>query len=127
VRRGRGEYDSAYGCFLFCGLAALLGSLMEAIPKDEGTTVLLGFFVAIPLAFASFLAFVGGIVFCLRLWKHWPLVLLSGMSALFVTALFTGYGSTAFYYAASVIYGAGVVVICGTWFVIYRRRWSASH
>jgi len=30
----RVEYDLAYGCFLVCGLAALAGSLMEAVPSS---------------------------------------------------------------------------------------------
>ena len=122
VKRGRVEYDCAYGCFLFCGLAALSGSLMEAIPKDEGTTVLLGYFVAIPLVLASFVALLSGIVLCLRLWKHWPLVILSAMSVLFVAALFIGHGSATFYYAVSITYSAGVVAICARWFLILRTK-----
>ena len=114
----RADYDRAYGCFLFCGLAALLGSLMEEIPKDEGTAALLGFFVAIPLVVASFAALVCGIVLSMKLPKHWSLVLLPGMSILFVAALFTGYGST----AISIVYGAGVVTVSGVWFLILRKR-----
>lgn len=114
----RAEYDRAYGCFLFCGLAALVGSLMEVIPKDEGAAALLGFFVAIPLVVASFVALVGGIVLGMKLPKHWSLVLLPGMSILFVAALLTGYGST----AISIVYGAGVVSVSGVWFLILRKR-----
>ena len=122
----RVEYDLAYGLFLFCGLAALLGALMEAIPKDEGTAALLGFFVAIPLVIASFAALVGGIVLCMRLPKQWPLVILSGMSALFVAGLFIVNGSSAFYYAISIVYGAGVVAISGLSLLILRRRGGSN-
>lgn len=118
----RAQYDLAYGCFLVCGLTALLGSLMEAIPKDEGTAALLGFFVAIPLVLASFAALVVGVGLCIRLPNRWPLVILSGMSVLFVAALLTGYGSTPFYYATAIVYGVAVVTISGVWFLILRRR-----
>ena len=114
----RVEYDWTYGCFLFCGVAALLGSIMEALPKDEGTAALLGFFVAIPLAVASFVALVAGIVLCMQLPMHWQLVVLAGMSVLFVGALLTGYGST----SIAIVYGAAVVAISGVWFLILRER-----
>ena len=114
----RSKYDRAYGCFLICGLAALLGSIMEVVPKDEGTAALLGFFVAIPLALASFAALAVGIVMCTQLPMHWSRVVLSGMSVLFVAALFTGYGSI----AIAIVYGAGVVAICGVWFLSLRER-----
>jgi hypothetical protein len=61
---------------------------------------------------------VGGIVLGMKLPKHWSLVLLLGMSILFVVALFTGYGST----AISIVYGAGVVAVSGVWFLILRKR-----
>ena len=118
----RGEYDLAYGCFLGCGLAALLGSLMEAVPKDAGTAALLGFLVAIPLVFASLAALVFGVVQCIRLPNRGRLVVLSAMSVVFVVALVAGQGSKGFYYAISITYGLAVVWISGAWFLILRRR-----
>lgn len=126
MNRRRGEYDLAYGCFLVCGLTALLGSLMEAVPKDEGTAALLGFLVAIPLVFASFAALIVGTVQCIRLPNRRRLVILSGISVLFVVALFTGDGSKGFYYAISIIYGLAVVGVSGAWFLILRRRGVAE-
>ena len=122
VKGKRFECDLAYGCFLFCGLTALIICVMGAIPKDEGTAALLGFFVAIPLVIASIAAMVVGIILCVRLWKKWPLVILSGMSILFIAELFTEYGSTAFYNAVPIVYGVGVLVISGLWFLVLRRR-----
>jgi hypothetical protein len=122
----RGEYDLAYGCFLGCGLAALLGSLMEAVPKDAGTAALLGFLVAIPLVLVSFAAMVVGTVQCIRLPNRRRLVILSGMSVLFVVALVTGHGSEGFYYAICITYGLAVVWISGAWFLILRRRGVAA-
>jgi hypothetical protein len=122
MNKRRGEYDLAYGCFLICGLAALLASLMEAVPKDAGTAALLGFFVAIPLVLVSFGALVVGIVQCIRLPNRRRLVILCGMSVLFVVALVTGHGSTAFYYVISITYGLAVAWISGAWFLILRRR-----
>jgi uncharacterized membrane protein YuzA (DUF378 family) len=54
----------------------------------------------------------------MQLPKPWSLVLLSGMSVLFVAALLTGYGSM----AISIVYGAGVVALSGVWFLKFRKR-----
>ena len=56
MKKERLEYDPAYGCFLLCGLTALIISTIGAIPMDDNTAAGLGFLVAIPLAIASLLA-----------------------------------------------------------------------
>lgn len=123
VNERRTDHDWAYACFLFCGLAALLGSLMEVIPKDEGTTALLGFFVAIPLALASIAALIGGVAFWItRLPKDWGLAGLSGTSILFAATLLTGRGSI----LIAVIYGSAVFAACGVWFLVVRSRYGAA-
>ena len=113
----RREYDFAYGCFLVCGLAALFGSLIEIVPKEDGAAALLGFYVALPLVLASFAALVGGIVQCIRLPKRERLVIMSIMSLLFLVALFTDHGSV----TISVLYGLGVGWMSGEWFVVTRK------
>ncbi len=118
----RPQYDLAYGCFLLCGLTALIISAMSALPMDSGTAGGLGFLVALPLFLTSLLAMVFGVVLSVRLWKDWSLVNLSGMSLLFIVELLTEVGSTAFYNAVPVVYGIGVVVIFGVWFLVLRRR-----
>jgi hypothetical protein len=122
VKGERVKYDWAYGSFLLCGLAALLGGFMEVIPKDAGTIVLLGYFVAIPLALVSFIALIVGIVLWMRLPKHWALSGLSTISTLFVATLLAGHGSV----VISIVYGVGVVAISGLWFLILRRRYVAA-
>jgi hypothetical protein len=122
VKGDRVEYDWAYGCFLLCGLATLLGAFMEVIPKDEGTIVLLGFFVAIPLALVSFIALIVGIVLWIRLPKHRSLSALSAISILFVATLLAGHGSV----VISIAYGVGVVATSGLWFLIRRKRHVAA-
>jgi len=112
------RFDLAYGCFLFSGLAALLVSLMGQIPMDDVTAAGLGFFVVIPLVGAWFIALVIGIVLSIRPPRHWALVILAVMSALFVSGLFIGVGQT----EISIVYGVGVVAISGCWFLIIRKR-----
>lgn len=118
----RSEYDLAYGCFLLCGLMVLIISAMSAIPMDSGIAGGLGFLVAIPLFLTSLVAMVSGLVLSVRLWKDRPLVILSGMSILFIAEFLTEYGSTAFYNAVPVVYGVGVVAISSVWFLVLRRR-----
>ena len=45
MKAGRLKYDFAYGCFLFCGMTALLVTLMGKAAKDDNTSALLGFFL----------------------------------------------------------------------------------
>ena len=114
----RTDHDIAHGCFLFCGLAALLVSLMEKIPMDDVTAAGLGFFVAIPLVGLSFIALFIGIVLSIRPPRPWSLVVLTGMSVLFVAGLFSGGGPGEIY----AVYGVVVVTISGVWFLITRKR-----
>jgi hypothetical protein len=126
VSSTRAQYDLAYALFLFCGLAALLGILMEAIPKDEGTSALLGFFVAIPLAGGALVALLVGITLSIRLPKRWPLVTLAGSSVMFVIGLLIGSRSAGYYYAICIVYGTVVIALSGVWFFVLRRREAAG-
>lgn len=124
MKKTRFQYDLAYSCFLFCGLTILAFSILSAlpIPMGSGAAGYIGFFVAIPLFLALLVAMAAGIILSARLWKHWPLVILSGMSVLFIAEIFTEYGSTAFYNAFPIVYGIGVVSITGAWFLVLRKR-----
>lgn len=122
MKKNRSAYDLAHGCFLLCGLTALAIGAMSAIPLDPGIAGGVGFLVAIPLSLASLAAMVVGIVLTVRLWKQWTLVFLSGASVLLTVELLIEYGSTTFYNAVPIVYGAGVVAICGAWFLVSRRR-----
>ncbi|OFW09457.1 MAG: hypothetical protein A3G20_07000 [Acidobacteria bacterium RIFCSPLOWO2_12_FULL_59_11] len=93
-----------------------------AIPMDPGTAGVLGFLVAIPLALASLAALVVGVVLSLLLWRHWPLLLLSGMTVLFVAEIIAEVGPAAFYNAAPFLYGIGSLAICGIWFSVLRGK-----
>ena len=97
-------------------------SAMSVIPMGSGMAGGLGFLVAIPLFLVSLAAMLVGIVQSLRFWKEWSLVILTGMSILFIAELVTEYGSTAFYNAVPIVYGVGVVAISGVWFLVLRRR-----
>jgi hypothetical protein len=122
VNKNRSKYDLAYGCFLLCGASALVVGVLSATPMDSGAAGGLGFLVAIPLALASIVALVVGIVLALLLWKHWPLLLLAGMTILFVTEIVTEAGPVAFYNAVPLLYGIGSLVICGIWFSVLRAK-----
>jgi len=87
MKRGRLKYDLAYGCFLFCGMTALLITVFGKAAKDDNTAALLGFFVAIPLALASFAAMVAALVLSAIHWRHWPLLILSALTVLSVTLI----------------------------------------
>jgi len=89
---------------------------------DSGAAGVLGFLVAIPLALVSIAALVVGIVLSLSLWRHRPLLLLAGMSILFVAEVVSEAGSVAFYNAAPFLYGIGSLAICGIWFAVLRGK-----
>jgi hypothetical protein len=122
VNKNRFKYDLAYGCFLLCGASALVVGVMGSIPMNSGAAGVLGFLVAIPVAVASIAALVVGIVLSLLLWRHWPLLLLTGMTILFVAEIVTEAGTTALYNAAPFLYGIGSLAICGIWFFVVRGR-----
>ena len=122
MKTGRLKYDFAYGCFSFCGMTALLITIIGKTTKDDNTSALLGFFVAIPLAFASFAAMVAALVLSMMLWRHWPLLILSALTVLSVAVIALVHGSEAFYNLAAILYGLGVVAMTGLWFLVLRKR-----
>jgi hypothetical protein len=122
MKRGRLKNDMAYGCFLFCGMTALLITVFGKAAKDDDTAALLGFFVAIPLALASFAAMVAALVLSAILWRHWPLLILSGLTVLSVAVVAMVRGSEAFYNSAAILYGVGVVAMTGLWFLVLRKK-----
>ena len=122
---GRLGYDVAYGCFLLWALTVLLlgvtrASYTGAEWAGGGGGILL---VLLPLILASFIAMLAGIVLSLRLWKHWPLLALSGGSVLelLVTEYFPQVGSAAFTRAVPIAYGVGAAAMSVWWFL--RLRW----
>ena len=125
MKAGWSERDIAQGCFLLCGLTALVISGAEAISMDQNTAIGFGFFVAIPLALASLCAMLAGIALTVRN-RNMMLVALSAMSLLFVAEIATEFGSIAFYRAVPLVYGFGVVAISGVWFLVLRKRMVAE-
>ena len=122
MKTGRLKYDFAYGCFLFCGMTALLITIIGKAAKDDNTSALLGFLVAIPLAFASIAAMVAALVLSMMLWRHWPLLILSALTVLSVAVIVMVHGSEAFYNSTAILYAVGVVVMVARWFLVLRKK-----
>lgn len=116
------KYDIAYGCFLFCGVTALFIGSLSFIPMDDGTAGGLGFLVVIPLSMASLAAMAVGLVSTILLYRHWPLIVLSFSSVLFLAVTVTEYGSVQFYNVVPILYGLGACGFSFAWFLILRRR-----
>ncbi len=120
------KYDVAYGCFLFCGVAVLLISELSFIPMDDGTAGGLGFLVFIPLSLVALVAMAVGIGYTIRLYNHWPLVVLSLLSVLFIAEVVTEYGSAKLYNAVPILYGLSASGFSLAWFLILRKRWGKN-
>ena len=58
----------------------------------------------------------------MMLWRHWPLVILSALTVLFVAVIVMVHGSEAFYNSAAILYGVGVVAMTGLLFLVLRKR-----
>lgn len=116
------KYDLAYGCFLFCGLVVLFLGILSFIPMDDGIAGGLGFLVFIPLSMASLVAMVVGIGFSIRFYHHWPLVVLSLLSVLFIAEVVTEYGPAMLYNAVPILYGISACGFSLAWFLVLRKR-----
>lgn len=119
MTENRLNYDIAYGCFLFCGMAALIISSLSFIPIDPG---ILGFFVVMPLFMVSLVAMAIGIGYTIRLYHHWPLVVISLFSVLFVAEVVADYGSV----VLPILYGISACVFSFAWFLVLRKRWGGK-
>lgn len=114
--------DLAYACFLFAGVAALALSLGSRLPVSSGAAGVFGFLVAIPLMLASLAAIGYGVFAAARLRRPSLLVLLAALSVLYVIQTFGEFGPVGLRNAAPVVYGTSVVLACGLWFLVLRRR-----
>lgn len=124
MKRQRYEYDIAYGCFFFCGLAAIgiISVILIIDFTDAGTAAALGFGVLMPLSITTLIAMLIGITFSIRLRQHWPLVFLSIMPVFLLAGLLTEYCVAAFYNVAPIIYGIVAVAFSAAWFIVLRKR-----
>ena len=123
MTESRRKYDIAYGCFLFSGVVALSISGLSFIPMDTGSAGGLGFLVLVPLSITLLVAMVVGIGCTIQLYYHWPLIVLSLLSVLFVAELVTEYGSAKFYNIVPILYGVITCVFSAAWFLVFRKRW----
>jgi hypothetical protein len=124
MHRGHSKLDLAYGCFAYCGLAAIAIGAMSWFPMDSGVAGTLGLLLAVPMALAALAAMLAGIVLSLMLWRHWPLPLLSALSLLLVAEIVGEFGSVELYNAAPIVYGVVSLAISGICFVSGRNRRS---
>lgn len=118
-RRAR---DIAYGCFLFAGLVPLLIAVLSQIRMDTGTAGGVGLLLLVPLTIAAIVAVVIGIRHTLHQWRHWPLVVCSVFSALYLVVFLTEVGPDWFRNLLPVAYGLTMVALALRWFMSLRRR-----
>lgn len=118
------KHDVAYGCFLVwaltvLGAASVMGSFTEDdLAQGAGAIVL----VFLPFIAAALLAMLVGMVLSIRLWRHWPLPVISVCTVLVVAIYFPEFGSSGFQKSVPIAYGVGVAAMCGYWFLHLRRR-----
>lgn len=116
------DHDRAHGCFLLCGLGALIIGVLSLIPMGDGAAGVLGILFAVPLFLASLAALIIGVVLTVRLWPDRLLLIQVILACLFLAEFLAEFGSVAFYNAVPVAYGIAVIVVSGTWFLFVRGR-----
>jgi len=95
---------------------------VSVLPVDFAVRGALGFLVAVPLFLATLAAMVTGVVLGIRLRRDRALLVVSGMSLLFVVEFFTEFGSSIFYNGVVAGYGLAVVAVTGRWFLVQRGK-----
>lgn len=116
------QYDLAYGCFTFCGLVALLIGLFTFLPFGFGSAGGFGYLLLIPLTAMSLGAMLLGLIFALRLYRHWPLALLALASLLLIAEIVTEFGPVLLFNLAPLVYGLVACGFGGAWFFALRKR-----
>jgi hypothetical protein len=109
----------AYGSFLFCGLLALAVGIVDLIPMNDTAAAGIVFFLLIPLGLLGIGLMLVGTALSIRLWRHWPLPLLSVLLILAIIAAKTGSVSEA---TSSLVYGLCVTVLSVRGFFVTRRN-----
>jgi hypothetical protein len=122
--------DIAYACFLLIGATALLGSLGSLLPEALVEPAYLGFFVLIPLTFASAIALVAGAVLALVVGRKDPILItllaLTAAVIVFAIAVFSDSMSVSIEGPVTdvliALYGMATLSICIRWFAVVRRQ-----
>jgi len=116
------NYDIAYACFAFCGGVALFIGILSFVPMGTGAAGGIGILIMVPLSIASIGAMIAGFVYTVILFKHWPLVVLSLLTLLFVAEVVTEFGPVIFYNLVPVIYGIITSIFGFLWFTAGRKH-----
>lgn len=123
MKRGRLEYDIAYGCFLILAIAALVlivirSSYTDAEWAGGGGAILI---LLLPFIVVPLIAMVVGIVLSIRLWNHRPLVVLAVSTILLLTDGFLQFMPDSLAKAVSILYCVGTGVTSVWWFLRLRK------
>jgi hypothetical protein len=126
LRRRR---DIAYACFLLIGATALLGSLGSLLPETVVEPAYFGFFVLIPLTFASAIALVAGAVLAWVVGRKDPILItllaFTGIVIIFAIVAFSDSMPVRFDGPVTdgliAVYGWVTLWICIRWFAVRRR------
>ena len=118
------KHDVAYGCFLVWAVTVLAVAGVSASFTEDDVAQGAGaiFLVLLPFLAAGLLAMLVGVVLSIRLWRHWPLPVISGCTVLVIAMYSTDFGSSGFQGAVPIAYGVVVAAMSGYWFLNLRRR-----
>jgi hypothetical protein len=116
--------DLGYGCFLFCGLVCLVGSISNYVPMNSATTAGFGLLVIVPLTMISVIAVLVAVGCSVRLRTHVPLGALSAASLVFIIIMVAEAIHGPLYDALPMVYGTFAVASSLGWFLVVRRRLS---
>jgi hypothetical protein len=121
--------DIAYACFLLIGATALLGSLGSLLPTSIVEPAYIGFFVLMPLALASAIALIAGMVCALIVGRDDPILIsLVAVTILVIAIAIAAFSDTMVSFEGPVIdvliavYGFCALCICIYWFAVRRGR-----
>ncbi len=117
------SHDIAYTCFAFSGGVAFLMGVLSFIPMDAGVSGGIGILIGAPLSIAAIAAMIVGLLYSIIHYKHWPFIVMSIASILFILEMITELGPVAVYNISPIIYG----IITSAFGILWVTRLRRNH
>jgi len=114
--------NTAYGCFLFCGLVVLSISSVSLVPMDSGTAGSIGMLFILPATIAALIAMLAGCVLSIGLRNRKQLPVLAALSMIYLLLVIYEPFSADILNIINWLYGATATALPLFWFLLTRKQ-----
>jgi len=125
-KRLRKQLNTAYGCFLFCGLMILFTIILSYIPMDNGTAGTIGFLILVPLFLIWLITNIAGLWLAIKLWHYSEFRILTCTTLIVIIEMLSEAGPAELYNTVLLLYAVITTILPLRWFFVRRKQFDQA-